>query len=302
MNLQIIVAPLVGAAIGYITNYIAIKMLFRPLKPKYIGKWRVPLTPGLIPKEKERLAAAVGDVISANLLDAKTVQGALLSDDMKAKIEGGLDRFIEAHSADERTLRELMAELFTEDGLNAAIFGAREVAMTVLAQKLTDANLGDLAAQAITDHVKKKSPSALSALVSGLLDERIKHSITSQLADGVNGYIRENAQAMLGGAIAGETDKLLNLRACDLIGQHRDKLTQYKQKLIGAYEKLILMGTERALCAIDIAGIIKGRVAGFNERELEQLILSVIKRELSAIVWLGAGLGLIMGFTNLLFS
>jgi len=34
--------PLVGAAIGYITNYVAIRMLFKPLKPWYVLGVRVP--------------------------------------------------------------------------------------------------------------------------------------------------------------------------------------------------------------------------------------------------------------------
>ena len=54
MNLtEMIMAPLVGGVIGYITNNLAIKMLFRPRKAIYIGKWHIPFTPGLIPKQKE---------------------------------------------------------------------------------------------------------------------------------------------------------------------------------------------------------------------------------------------------------
>ena len=48
MDIQIITAPLIGGLIGLLTNGIAIKMMFRPLKPVYIGKFRVPLTPGII--------------------------------------------------------------------------------------------------------------------------------------------------------------------------------------------------------------------------------------------------------------
>ncbi|WP_369678768.1 hypothetical protein [Planococcus faecalis] len=36
---------IVGALIGGVTNHLAIKMLFWPYEAKYIGKWRVPLTP-----------------------------------------------------------------------------------------------------------------------------------------------------------------------------------------------------------------------------------------------------------------
>ena len=61
MWVQLITAPLVGGLIGLVTNGIAVKMIFRPLKPVYIGRFRLPFTPGLIPKERSRIARAIGD-------------------------------------------------------------------------------------------------------------------------------------------------------------------------------------------------------------------------------------------------
>lgn len=68
-----IIAPLVGGVIGYVTNDIAIRMLFRPHTAKHIMGWRVPFTPGIIPKEKERIAEAVGTVISDNLMSQEVL-------------------------------------------------------------------------------------------------------------------------------------------------------------------------------------------------------------------------------------
>ncbi len=59
---------IIGAIIGGITNSLAIKMLFRPYEPKYIGKWRVPLTPGLIPKRRQELAQQLGKMVVEHLL------------------------------------------------------------------------------------------------------------------------------------------------------------------------------------------------------------------------------------------
>ncbi len=60
--------PIVGGIIGYFTNDIAIKMLFRPYQAYYIGKRRVPFTPGLIPRNQERLAVRVSQAIMGSLL------------------------------------------------------------------------------------------------------------------------------------------------------------------------------------------------------------------------------------------
>ena len=68
------VPPVAGSIIGYFTNDLAIKMLFRPYKPIYIGKRRLPFTPGLIPSNQERLAQKVSDTIMGSLLTPTELQ------------------------------------------------------------------------------------------------------------------------------------------------------------------------------------------------------------------------------------
>jgi uncharacterized membrane protein YheB (UPF0754 family) len=66
--------PVAGAVVGYFTNDIAIKMLFRPYTAKYIGKYQIPFTPGLIPSNQERLATRVSDTIMGSLLTPGELQ------------------------------------------------------------------------------------------------------------------------------------------------------------------------------------------------------------------------------------
>lgn len=66
--------PVVGGIIGYFTNDIAIRMLFRPYRAYYIGKQRIPFTPGLIPRNQERLAKRVSDTIMGSLLTPEELQ------------------------------------------------------------------------------------------------------------------------------------------------------------------------------------------------------------------------------------
>lgn len=69
-----ILAPLLGGVIGCVTNDIAIRMLFRPHTAKHIMGWRVPFTLGIIPKEKGRIAEAVGTAISDNLMSQEVLE------------------------------------------------------------------------------------------------------------------------------------------------------------------------------------------------------------------------------------
>lgn len=64
--LLFIFLPLIGALIGWVTNYLAVRLLFRPLQP-----WFLPLTSvsfqGLIPKRRDEIAEKVGQVVADEL-------------------------------------------------------------------------------------------------------------------------------------------------------------------------------------------------------------------------------------------
>src|SRR3712207_9226813 len=74
---KILFSAIVGAVIGYITNWLAIKMLFRPHKEKRIFGIKIPFTPGLIPKEQGRIAKSVGDAVGNHLLTKEAMVDAL---------------------------------------------------------------------------------------------------------------------------------------------------------------------------------------------------------------------------------
>ncbi|RAM50885.1 MAG: DUF445 domain-containing protein [Hapalosiphonaceae cyanobacterium JJU2] len=66
--------PILGGIIGYFTNDIAIKMLFRPYRTIYIAGRKIPFTPGLIPRNQERLAKNISDTIMGSLLTPEELQ------------------------------------------------------------------------------------------------------------------------------------------------------------------------------------------------------------------------------------
>lgn len=78
--MKFIIPILVGAIIGYITNWFAIKMLFRPHYEKRFLGLHVPFTPGLIPKEKGRIAKSVGETVGVHLLSPEIITEAVSND------------------------------------------------------------------------------------------------------------------------------------------------------------------------------------------------------------------------------
>lgn len=77
----------IGAAIGGVTNHLAIKMLFRPHEAIYIKNWRVPFTPGLIPKRRDELAKQLGLTVVNYLLTPETFRKKFFSKDIQDKVE-----------------------------------------------------------------------------------------------------------------------------------------------------------------------------------------------------------------------
>jgi uncharacterized membrane protein YheB (UPF0754 family) len=72
--------PLIGAFIGYLTNRIAIRMLFRPLRPWRVLGYKVPMTPGVIPAKRHELAENIGEMVGSHLLTSRDI-GAALSEE-----------------------------------------------------------------------------------------------------------------------------------------------------------------------------------------------------------------------------
>ena len=84
--LPYLIPPLLGAVIGYVTNYVAIKMLFRPLKAWRIFGLRIPLTPGIIPSKRGELAQKMGDMVGDHLLTADDVGRAFAKDSIQREL------------------------------------------------------------------------------------------------------------------------------------------------------------------------------------------------------------------------
>ncbi len=80
--------PVVGAFIGYLTNKVAIKMLFRPLNPWRVFGIRLPLTPGVIPSKRGDLAINIGEMVGEHLLTSREIGQALANESFQTHLYG----------------------------------------------------------------------------------------------------------------------------------------------------------------------------------------------------------------------
>jgi uncharacterized membrane protein YheB (UPF0754 family) len=84
--LKFLVYPVVGSMLGFITNFIAIKLLFRP-KKKTLG------IQGLLPKRKAAIAQRAGDIVNGYLVNSEELRKKI----DKTKLNEAVDRFVEKY-------------------------------------------------------------------------------------------------------------------------------------------------------------------------------------------------------------
>ncbi len=106
-----ITMPLVGGAIGYLTNRLAVKMIFRPIHPRRILGVRVQ---GLIGRRQEEIARSIGRVVGGHLIGHEDVVAAFESLDLERLVDGAVARGLEPRIADLRRL-PLIGGFLTEE-------------------------------------------------------------------------------------------------------------------------------------------------------------------------------------------
>ncbi len=91
--------PVVGAFIGYITNYLAVKMLFRPFEEKRFFGFKIPFTPGLIPKRRKEIAFSIAKIIEEHLMTPEKLHSLFeetgYRERLKKRIENVFDEILE---------------------------------------------------------------------------------------------------------------------------------------------------------------------------------------------------------------
>ena len=159
-----ILFPIVGAVIGAFTNELAIRMLFRPYNPWYIGKFKLPLTPGVIPAQREQIAQNIAETFEKHLLSSDEIQKALTSEKSQEIINEKIDETLKSLGP-----LAMMATPFKGKIVDKLIKG-----MGTVAEKAIEN--GDLdIRQKIEDKINEMPLETLEELVLGFSRKQFKH-------------------------------------------------------------------------------------------------------------------------------
>ena len=293
--LNYISGPLIGALIGYITNYIAVKMLFHPYKPIKIFGFTLPFTPGIIPKRKPKLAKAISNAVGNELFTEDDLTEMLCSDKIKDTVSDAI--YSKAEELIVKTPKELSLEITTEE----KSLEIKDKTCTFVTDKIIEGakeiDIGAIISERGADVIKEKR-SSLGMFGMFITDDLIS-SLLDQLKDKVNEFI--------------DTDggELIRLKAEDKLNSVYDApISQYlegyeidkdliKNKIGEIYEVVIKKSLSTLKGKIEIASVVERKVNDMSVKELEALCLSVMKRELGAVINLGALIGFVIGIINI---
>lgn len=271
LNTELLVklSPLVIATLhGYGAAWLAVRMLFRPRRPLHLFGFQLPLTPGLLPKERERFIEALSTVISRHLLDVETVADEIAKLNLEVEITTIARREYLEQTQKESTIRVIAEHLRARlHQLRDSVEARHEIARGL--RQIVEAEIG------------RRFSLFRRMVVDYFLDDQALYRIVSdsinQLADRIvdSLYVRTTIS--------------------QAIAQIPETVFQAGNDTSAtAVTQLVTMLSQR----LDLHRILVDRLSALSNEDIEGLVMETAGREIRAIVWFGAGIGLLVGIVQ----
>lgn len=365
MNSFLLVLSMVviGALIGTVTNHVAIKMLFRPLEAKYIGKYRIPFTPGLIPKRRDDLAANLGRTVVKHLLTPEGIGKRLREESMRESMVAFAQEETRRVMRSEVAVRHIL-EKFTplpEETIERFVGKRLDRELDRFIVGITTKSVVEVIGEDGTDKIRGAVPRFLETMLekaeayfeseegTAQIQYMADRFIQGKFGGGMFGMLLaninlvemirpeikrvlqgESTKELLGSMIMQELDKTLEQPIERIVDQEmidRAKrvakaaiiervnigglldrpvstyLSSFEARIV---EELVPSAvdtmTERlsskvgdVMRKLDVEKIVREEVSRLDTAYLEEIVLSISRREFRAITWLGGLLGGLIG-------
>ncbi|MDR2160461.1 MAG: DUF445 family protein [Treponema sp.] len=314
--LTFLLPPLIGALIGFLTNVLAIRMLFRPLKEYRIFGIRIPFTPGILPRQRRRLALSIGGMVERELFTPQVIRERLGRTEVREAIRQQVSLYTEK-------IPEKFEAPGTLDGGGRfdgggvpggslsgwIVSGAEELyprfaagLAGFLGRKDIREEIESRGQVLLLDAILKLNVFQRFFLQAGQYDRTLHEQIPAlvdELIQNVEEFLREEETR----------EKILSFLLESLKKTGRDLLIPGT----GKKEKLDLFITERLLAAaekeadavlktIDVKTMVAERIDALDMLKVEEIILDVMARQLKWIDIFGGILGFLIGLVQVVVS
>ncbi len=276
--IQHIFALALSAVIGCFTNYIALKMLFRPYEKKQLFGLPVPFTPGIIPMRRRDIAKAIGRLVSEDLMDDAAVEAALCEKQVIDSINTGLMQYTMQFDKENHALPSRIA-----DGI---------------ADRISKSGLEQLVTQEVFQMLKARMDNSIAAL---LVKDQILMDIAATFGEKVQSYVENEGRIAISKKIEQEILELNHMPIVDILDKYEVDQMMVRTEIARCYTNTIHTQIAGVMEAVNIGKIVEEKVNAMEMQELERITFKVMRHELHAIIYLGAFIGFLLGLLHLLF-
>ncbi len=299
--IRILFPVVLGGIIGAFTNYLAIKMMFRPYTEKRIFGFVVPFTPGIIPKRQNDLARAIGRVVGEKLVDVDGISKMLLSEDTISKIKAKVDSLVRSLQENDETLMAFFSKYAGEeriDALKKRVVGNLENKIDGI---VSDDTIGQrIASSAVLALDEKAGNGFWGKMMNNIVADSLKEKMTPKLADLINDVMRGDGKRMILSIVNDEVERFSNGTVSSWAASvSNEKLETIKQYVVEIYTEKVKSELPRILQTVDIRKVVEEKIQNMDMPMVESLVLDVANTELKMLVVLGGLLGAIIGLANI---
>ncbi len=175
--MKLVIMVIISAAIGWITNWVAIKMLFRPHNEINLGLFKIQ---GLIPKRRAEIGTGIANVIQNELISIKDVIANIDREEFSRRLNDLIDDVLEKNLKTKVKEKFPVMQMFFSDKM------AKDVSNTIkdivmenqekifeIFSNYAEENIDF--STIITDKISNFSLDKLEEIINGLAKKELKH-------------------------------------------------------------------------------------------------------------------------------
>ena len=175
--MKLVIMVVISAAIGWITNWVAIKMLFRPHNEINLGLFKIQ---GLIPKRRAEIGTGIANVIQNELISIKDVIANIDREEFSKRLNDLIDDVLEKNlKAKVKEKFPVMQMFFSDkmakevsDSIKSIIMGNQEKIFEIFSN-YAEENIDF--STIITDKISNFSLDKLEEIINSLAKKELKH-------------------------------------------------------------------------------------------------------------------------------
>ncbi len=173
--IRVVLLAIVGAIIGYSTNVIAVKMLFRPLKPYKIPVINYELW-GLIPKRRDDIAKNIGKAVGEELVDYDKLVDGMIRPEDKEEIKAYINSRVEYIINEKISFIPAMFRPMVLSGIGEVLNEEIDKGMDDVIDKVKDKVKSRIdVGQMVEEKIGELDLVQLEELIIGLSKKELKH-------------------------------------------------------------------------------------------------------------------------------